>query len=75
MFISQCGLQSLTEAISTEVPVIGLPVLADQFGNIERLSDYGAGIGFDFKTVKAEEFKAVIIEVAENSKYAHFTKL
>ncbi|KAJ8966046.1 hypothetical protein NQ317_018127 [Molorchus minor] len=69
VFITQCGLQSIEEAISREVPMVGVPFIADQPMNIKRLVEIGVAIGIDYLTVTKEELKSAIVEVAENNRY------
>ncbi|KAJ8980328.1 hypothetical protein NQ317_008036 [Molorchus minor] len=57
------------EAISREVPMVGVPFIADQPMNIKRLVEIGVAIGIDYLTVTKEELKSAIIEVAENNRY------
>ncbi|XP_072379437.1 UDP-glucosyltransferase 2-like [Diabrotica undecimpunctata] len=68
-FVSQCGLQSLEEAVSRAVPIVALPFIADQEMNTQRLTELGVAVSLDFLTVTKEEIKKAIIEIAENSKY------
>ncbi|CAH1993762.1 unnamed protein product [Acanthoscelides obtectus] len=74
VFVTQCGLQSIEEAISRGVPMVGMPFIADQTRNIRRLSEEGAAIGLDHTTVTKEEFKNAIIEVISNPKYKENVK-
>lgn len=68
VFISQCGLQSTEEAVARGVPIVGIPFIADQEMNAERLEKNGVGVNIDFVTMTKEELKEAVIEVAENEK-------
>ncbi|XP_063912831.1 UDP-glycosyltransferase UGT5-like [Zophobas morio] len=68
-FVTQGGLQSIEEAVSRGVPLIGMPFVTDQPSNIQKIEDIGIGLGVDPGTVTKEELKKCIIEVAENNKY------
>ncbi|XP_063913096.1 UDP-glycosyltransferase UGT5-like [Zophobas morio] len=69
VFLTQGGLQSIEEAVSRGVPLIGIPFMADQPANVHKIIDTGIGLGVDPVTMSKEELKNCIIEVAENSKY------
>lgn len=68
VFITQGGFQSIEEALSTHVPVVVIPQLNDQFFNAKRAVSKGMGLRLDYKTVSKEEFKAAVLEVANNPK-------
>nr|CAI5843310.1 unnamed protein product [Callosobruchus analis] len=68
VFVTQCGLQSIEEAVARGVPMVGMPFIADQTRNIRRLSEEGAAIGLEHTTLTKEEFKNAIIEVINNPK-------
>ncbi|KAJ3641639.1 hypothetical protein Zmor_028135 [Zophobas morio] len=68
-FVTQGGLQSIEEAISRGVPLIGMPFMRDQPMNVQKIIDMGIGLGIDPVTMTKEELKKCIIEVAENNKY------
>ncbi|CAG9821214.1 unnamed protein product [Phaedon cochleariae] len=69
VFLSQCGLQSIEEAVSRGVPIVGLPFIADQAMNIKRLQEFEVALGIDYVTITKEEVKEKLVEVAENPKY------
>lgn len=72
VFVTQGGLQSIEEALYANVPVVGMPQVADQFFNVKRAVDRGIGVEVDFKNLRREEFKEAIMEVAGNPMYAPF---
>ncbi|XP_063913106.1 UDP-glycosyltransferase UGT5-like [Zophobas morio] len=69
-FVTQGGLQSVEEAISRGVPLIGMPFLGDQPSNVQKIMEMGIGLGVDPSTVTKEELKNSIIDVVENNKYS-----
>ncbi|CAH1164481.1 unnamed protein product [Phaedon cochleariae] len=69
VFVTQGGLQSVEEAISYAVPMVGLPFITDQPGNIKKITDLGMGLGLDYRTMSKEQLKNAIMEVGENSWY------
>ncbi|RZC42789.1 UDP-glucuronosyltransferase 2B9, partial [Asbolus verrucosus] len=73
-FVTQGGLQSIEEAISREVPLIGMPFMGDQPLNIQKLVEAGIAVAVDPVSVTKDELKNAIIEVAENSKYRNKIK-
>lgn len=68
VFVTQGGLQSIEEAITNEVPMVGMPFITDQPSNIKKIEDLGMGLSVDYKTLKKEQLKKAIMEVAENTK-------
>jgi glucuronosyltransferase len=69
LFITHGGLLSTLEAISRGVPLIGIPVYADQFLNIARAVSSGYGIQIHFNNVTSESLTWAIREMIESPKY------
>ncbi|KAF5287360.1 hypothetical protein FQA39_LY15963 [Lamprigera yunnana] len=69
LFITQCGLQSMDEAIYEHVPMIGMPFFVDQIPNTDKMVKRGFGLSIDYKTLAKENFKDTILEVIGNPKY------
>ncbi|KAF5269282.1 hypothetical protein FQR65_LT02583 [Abscondita terminalis] len=69
LFITQGGLQSMEEAIYSFVPMIGMPFMADQFQNVQKMEGKGMGLSVDYKTLNKDDFKSKIMEVITNPKY------
>lgn len=67
-FITQCGLQSTEEAIFSKVPIIGMPQIADQLTNIERVVELGMGVQVDFNNLNKEDLKRTILDVITNTR-------
>ncbi|KAF5287790.1 hypothetical protein FQA39_LY15726 [Lamprigera yunnana] len=74
LFITQGGLQSMDEAIYSHVPMLGMPVFADQQFNIKKMVKKGFGLYIDYKKLTKEEFKEKILEVIGNSRYKNKVK-
>ena len=55
LFITQGGLQSTDEAITAGVPVIGIPMLGDQWYNVERYEYHKIGQGLHMETLTEKE--------------------
>ncbi|XP_044755331.1 UDP-glycosyltransferase UGT5-like isoform X1 [Coccinella septempunctata] len=69
VFITQCGLQSMEEAIMNHIPLIGLPFFADQPANAIMMHNKGFGVHLDHTKLTKEKFKETIMEVINNPKY------
>uniref|UniRef100_A0A1Y1NNN5 UDP-glucuronosyltransferase n=1 Tax=Photinus pyralis TaxID=7054 RepID=A0A1Y1NNN5_PHOPY len=74
LFITQGGLQSLEEAMYSGVPILGVPFYGDQTGNVKRMEIGGTGLIVDYATVTKDEFKAKILEVAQNTRFRNKAK-
>ncbi|KAK5638238.1 hypothetical protein RI129_012533 [Pyrocoelia pectoralis] len=69
LFITQGGLQSIEEAIYTQIPMVGMPFFGDQFYNVKKMVKMGFGLIVDHTTLKIEELNSTIMEVIQNPKY------
>ncbi|XP_013141069.1 PREDICTED: UDP-glucuronosyltransferase 2B19-like [Papilio polytes] len=69
LFITQGGLQSTDEAISAGVPLIGIPLLADQWYNVEKYVEHKIGVRIDIDTVTEEIFETAIQTVIKDKSY------
>ncbi|XP_055688534.1 UDP-glucosyltransferase 2-like isoform X1 [Lutzomyia longipalpis] len=69
LFISHCGLLSTHEATWRGVPILGVPIILDQFMNTIRAVKAGMALEYDIRNVKKETFKAAILEMITNPKY------
>nr|AUN86405.1 UDP-glycosyltransferase 33T2 [Spodoptera litura] len=69
LFITQGGLQSTDEAITAGVPLIGMPMLGDQYFNVERYVYHGFGIRLDMETLTEEKLKHAINATMEDNSY------
>lgn len=67
-FISHTGMGSTTEAIYSAVPVISIPILAEQDMNGGGIAAKGAGIQLEITTLKQHELERAINEVVYNPK-------
>jgi len=55
LFMTHGGTNGLYEAIYHSVPVLGLPLLVDQFDNLVRIERWDAGSHFDITNLKTVE--------------------
>ncbi|KAK5640042.1 hypothetical protein RI129_010853 [Pyrocoelia pectoralis] len=74
LFITQGGMQSSEEALYNGVPIIGVPIFGDQFGNIGKMVHKGMGLSIDFDDLNKKEFQEKILEVIQNPKYRNKVK-
>lgn len=69
LFITHGGLLSTTESIYFGVPIIGIPVFADQFTNVIRATSKGFAKRVDLSYTMADTMKAAIEEITTNTRY------
>uniref|UniRef100_A0A182JWK3 UDP-glucuronosyltransferase n=1 Tax=Anopheles christyi TaxID=43041 RepID=A0A182JWK3_9DIPT len=70
LFITHSGLLSTQEAIWHGVPIIGFPVFADQFRNINYCVEAGIGKRLSIHRFLAEELVQAVKEVLAGDKYS-----
>nr|QNS26322.1 UDP-glycosyltransferase UGT33AL1 [Ostrinia furnacalis] len=68
LFITQGGLQSTDEAITAGVPLIGMPMLGDQWFNVEQYVHYNIGIRVDMDTVSEDKLSSAIQTILKDNK-------
>lgn len=68
LFITHSGLMSTQESVWYGVPMIGLPIFADQFLNADQMVRIGVGEKYELKYLNKIDLSAVIVEVCENPK-------
>lgn len=69
LFITQGGLQSLEESLLNFIPVVGVPFLADQQANVQKVVNKGMGLMIDHERLDKNTFKNAILEVINNPTY------
>ncbi|XP_049881031.1 UDP-glucosyltransferase 2-like [Pectinophora gossypiella] len=69
LFITQGGLQSTDEAITAGVPLVGIPMLGDQWYNTEKYVHLKIGIRLNAESVTEDEFRNAINNVIEDESY------
>ena len=62
-FVSHVGFNSLYESAYHGVPLVAVPLFADQFANAKKVEQFGLGIFVDFKSVNAEQLFEMIEQV------------
>lgn len=69
LFLTHGGTNGLYEAIYHGVPMLGLPLLVDQFDNMLRVSERGAGKTMDITKLTEDDLYHAIVEVVGNPSY------
>lgn len=69
LFITHGGLLSVTETIYHAVPVIGIPIFADQHLNIAQAKSAGIGLSVAVNDLDENTLLAAITEILSTDKY------
>ncbi|XP_056286023.1 UDP-glucuronosyltransferase 1-2-like [Pseudoliparis swirei] len=69
-FVAHGGTNGIYEAMYHGVPIIGMPLLFDQFENVLRMEERGAAKGVDATRLTRHSFLEAIQEVLHNPSYA-----
>ncbi|KAM3962072.1 UDP-glucosyltransferase 2-like [Aphomia sociella] len=69
LFITHGGLLSTTETVHFGKPMIGIPVFADQFINVQRMVAKGFAKKVDISYSLADELKIAIIDILQDPSY------
>ncbi|CAH4028511.1 unnamed protein product [Pieris brassicae] len=75
LFISHGGLIGTQEAIYNGIPIIGIPIYADQFNNLLIAEERGFGKILRFQDIKENRLEQLIKDVLHNKTYAVNAKL
>ncbi|XP_071803335.1 UDP-glucuronosyltransferase 2C1-like [Asterias amurensis] len=67
--ITHAGLNGVFEAIYHGVPIVGLPMVGDQFDILVRIEARKLGKGVDITTITEDIFHEAIVEVLEDKRY------
>lgn len=68
LFITHGGLLSTTEAVHFGVPIIGIPVFADQYVNVKRAVHKGFAIRVRLSYDTADDLESAIKEMLINQR-------
>ena len=75
LFITHCGISSTFESAFHGVPVVAVPLVADQPDNAEKLVKRAKiGVMIDFYTLTEEKVEQAVHEVLNNPKYKENAK-
>ncbi|XP_046972410.1 UDP-glucosyltransferase 2-like [Vanessa cardui] len=69
LFITQGGLQSTDEAVTAGVPLIGVPMLGDQWFNVEQYVINNIGIKLNIETLTEAQLKNAIETIITNNSF------
>ena len=68
-FITHGGLMGTQEAIHCAVPMIGIPLFADQFINIDHYSSMNIAIRLNYEGITEEKMDSALNEILFNPVY------
>lgn len=68
-FITHGGLMGTQEAVACSVPMIGLPLYADQFANIDSYVARNIALKLDINTMTEEDFDAALNKMISDPSY------
>ncbi|CAK1543150.1 unnamed protein product [Leptosia nina] len=74
-FFSHCGQLGTTEAVHHGVPILGMPILADQFANAAIIEEQRLGVHVDINKVTKEMLLEKFNTILEPSFRAHVKEL
>ncbi|XP_013139053.1 PREDICTED: UDP-glucuronosyltransferase 2B7-like [Papilio polytes] len=69
VFITQGGLQSTDEAITAGVPLIGIPILADQWYNTEQYVHFNIGVKLSYNKINVMQLRDSIDRLTIDDSY------
>ncbi|XP_047036556.1 UDP-glycosyltransferase UGT5-like [Helicoverpa zea] len=69
LFVTQGGLQSTDEAITAGVPLVGVPMLGDQWYNTEKYEHHGIGVKLELGTLTEKLFANAVNKVIGDESY------
>ncbi|XP_069002389.1 UDP glucuronosyltransferase 5 family, polypeptide D1 isoform X1 [Embiotoca jacksoni] len=71
VFVAHGGTNGVQEAIYYGVPVLGIPLFFDQYDNLLRLQERGAGKIIQLADVNSHSFEQGVKEVLQQDSYRH----
>lgn len=74
VFISHCGMNSTSESLYFEVPLVMLPIINDQHTIAERVYELGAGVMLNIQQLSAEDLTHAVNEVLQHPIYKENAK-
>ncbi|TPG87914.1 glycosyl transferase [Brevibacillus laterosporus] len=75
VFISHCGMNSTSESLYFEVPLVMLPMINDQPMVAHRVKELGAGTMLNIQQLSCEDLKQAVNEVLQNPVYKEKAKI
>jgi len=68
LFITQCGLQSVQEAVYHGVPILGIPFFVDQKYNAKKIATGEIGLQLPFQELTKDRLLTSITAILNDSK-------
>jgi UDP:flavonoid glycosyltransferase YjiC (YdhE family) len=68
-FVSHCGVNSAHEAVTCGVPIVGIPLFADQLDMAMRAFDAGVALLLSKHALEADTLRAAILRVVDESAF------
>ena len=68
-FITHCGFNSTRESLYAGVPMVGLPMFAEQPNNAARITEIGAGLAFNIEDVSVPLLHEAVSRVLEEPSF------
>ena len=68
LFITQCGLQSVQEAVYHGVPILGIPLFVDQKYNAQKIATAEIGLQLPFQELTKDRLLTSITAILNDSK-------
>lgn len=68
-FLTHCGFNSTRESLYAGVPMVGLPMFAEQPHNAARITELGAGLAFDIEDATTEVLHDAVLEVLQDPSF------
>ncbi|MEV4646435.1 glycosyltransferase [Saccharopolyspora sp. NPDC049357] len=68
-FITHCGFNSTRESLYAGVPMVGLPMFAEQPNNATRITEIGAGLAFNIEDVSVPLLHEAVSRVLEEPSF------
>ena len=75
VFVYHCGMNGVWEAVYHGVPIVAVPLFADQFDNAQRIVSRGIGVKLDITTLTSKKLADAILEVANNPRYGNIHQI
>ncbi|MEB3367719.1 glycosyltransferase [Saccharopolyspora mangrovi] len=64
-FLTHCGFNSTRESLYAGVPIVGLPMFAEQPANAERITELGAGLALNVEDASGPALHEAVLRVLE----------
>ena len=68
-FVSHCGVNSVHESLYAGTPIVGIPLLADQYDMALRVTDAGVGLLLDKHQLSASQLRVAIHQVTQEDRF------